>query len=185
MSDTDDKHCLFFDALGNGPRDVRLIERPIREVVEDGKIIVPRAYGLCWEVTGPLHFVEDGGFMLDAAAVDWLIAKLTAWRDAPRLAARLKPEVVAAAHGYQLLRTSAGEWGTLWQDNEDDPNDGETVWHADEAAARLDYEDSTGQRRCESCGTYRDSEERSVDEDGIYTCTDESACSAACAAKGG
>lgn len=149
-------------------------------IIEDA---LPPSYG-GERLTGRYGMVSlVGSSLCSEAGIRDAIDKLTAWLDAPRLAARLKPEVVAAAHGHQLLRTSAGEWGTLWQDNEDDPNDGETVWHADEAAARLDYEDSTGQRRCESCGTYRDSEERSVDEDGIYTCTDESACSAACAAK--
>lgn len=36
---------------------------------------------------------------------------------------------------------------------------------------------------CHVGEVYRDSEERSVDEDGIYTCVDETACSAAIAAK--
>lgn len=109
-----------------------------------------------------------------------LIAKLTAWLDAQRLVARKMPMVVASVDGYKLLRTSAGEWGTMWCDNEgdhdDDRNDGDVVWHASEAEARTDYEDSTGQRRCESCGEYRDRGDLDVDPDGIYTCADPSAC---------
>lgn len=40
-----------------------------------------------------------------------LVAKLTAWLDAPRLAARETAEVVASDQAGDLLRTSAGEWG--------------------------------------------------------------------------
>lgn len=184
MTDTTDapNHCLFFDAKGNGPSAVRLIDREVRELVEDGAVVVPRAFGLCWEVTGQLHFVEDGGFMLDAGGVTWLRDKLTAWLDAPRLAARETAEVVAEFGGVKLLRTTAGEWGTqeTFPVSEGDyPAD----WYRTESAARADFRDTTGTSRCELCGTYRD--DHDVDEDGIYTCTDEhkAACEAACAKK--
>ena len=181
--DTDDKQCLFFDARGCGPSSVRLIERDVREYADGGKVIVPRAFGLCWEVTdaaGPLRFVEDGGFMLDAAAVDWLIAKLTAWRDAPRLAARETAEVVARddEYGFRLLRTTAGEWGVLWQDNEDNEADGEIYWYATEAEGRAAYRDETGKVSCESCARFINHDDATVDGEGIYTCADESACGA-------
>ena len=129
MTDTTDtpNHCLFFDAKGlffdakgNGPSAVRLIDREVRELVEDGKTVVPRAFGLCWEVTGPLRFVEDGGFMLDAGGVTWLRDKLTAWLDAPRLAAREKAEVVETRPARDgtgdtnLVRTADfGEWAVI------------------------------------------------------------------------
>ena len=192
MTDTTDapNHCLFFDAKGlffdakgNGPSAVRLIDREVRELVEDGKTVVPRAFGLCWEVTGPLHFVEDGGFMLDAGGVTWLRDKLTAWLDAPRLAAREKAEVVAeftdefGTRTY-LVRTTAGEWG-VGDSHELDP-----VSWGDESDARDLFRECTDTSRCELCGTYRD--DHDVDEDGIYTCTAEhkTACEAACAKKG-
>mgnify|MGYP003501946874 CR=1 FL=1 len=193
MTDTTDapNHCLFFDAKGlffdakgNGPSAVRLIDREVRELVEDGKTVVPRAFGLCWEVTGPLHFVEDGGFMLDAGGVTWLRDKLTAWLDAPRLAAREKAEVVAEftdEYGTRtyLVRTPF-EWGVA-----DDPlaRLGAT-WSVHEGVARELFREATGTSACDLCGTYRD--DHDVDEDGIYTCTAErkTECEAACAKKG-
>lgn len=183
MTDTTPNHCLFFDANGNGPSEIRLIDREIREHVENGEVIVPRAFGLCWEVVGPLHFVEAGGFMLDTERVTWLRDRLTTWLDAPRLAARETAAVVASTVDYALVTTTAGEWGVTWRDNEDDLADGDTEWFASEILARSDFREATGTTCCELCGTYRD--DHDVDEDGIHTCTDEhkAACEAACATK--
>lgn len=176
MSDTDDKQCLFFDARGCGPSAVRLIEREIREHTENGKVIVPRAFGLCWEVAGgDLRFVEDGGFFLESTNVDWLIAKLTAWRDAPRLEARKTPTVVADRDGFRLLTTTSGEWGIA---------DDECIgWLSSEDEARHQFRDATGTVSCEACARFIDHEDAAVDSEGIYTCDDEAACGAAYDAK--
>ena len=122
-------------------------------------------------------------FAVDEEGARDLVAKLTAWIDAPRLAAREKVEVVAEFGGVKLLRTTAGEWGTqeTFPVSEGDyPAD----WYRTESAARADFRDTTGTSRCELCGTYRD--DHDVDNDGIYTCTDEhkAACEAVCAKKG-
>ena len=109
-ADNQSPTCLFFDSNGNGPSELRIIKREIREVIEGGETVAPRAFGLCWEVTGALHFVEDGGLMLDTEVATWLRDKLTAWLDAPRLAARETAEVVARDGNAVLLRT-AFEWG--------------------------------------------------------------------------
>jgi hypothetical protein len=103
---------------------------------------------------------------------------LTAWLDAPRLAARKTPTVVAEFGGVALLKTSAGEWGIVFPDEFDGERD--VDWCADEAEARGEFRAATGASRCESCGTYRD--DHDCDEEGICTCADETACSAACAA---
>ena len=169
MSDTD-KQCLFFDARGCGPSAVRLIEREIREHIENGEVIVPRAFGLCWEVTdaaGPLRFVEDGGFMLEANTATWLRDQLSAWLDAPRLAARETAEVVAQdgkyGCGYELLRSSAGEWGVLWRDG--DGSLPSVHWHTDERQAREEYATERDMALC-ICGAECDADEidRSGDE---------------------
>ena len=89
-----------------------------------------------------------------------LIAQLTAWLDAPRLAARETAEVVARddEHGFRLLRTTAGEWGVLCQDNEDDEDDGEIRWHATERLAREEYATERGKALC-ICGAEEDDDE--------------------------
>jgi hypothetical protein len=138
-ADNESPTCLFFDANGNGPSELRIIKREIREVVEGGETVVPRAFGLCWEVTGPLHFVEDGGLMLDTEVATWLRDKLTAWLDAPRLAARETAEVVAEVEGFRLLRTTAGEWAVRWPCDDDDEIDWDT-----EVVARQNFKDITG-----------------------------------------
>lgn len=75
------------------------------------------------------------------------------------------------------------EWGVLWQDNEDDHEDGEVNWYATEATAREAFRDATDTVSCESCARFIDHKDADVDEDGIYTCADETACSAAIRAK--
>ena len=89
-----------------------------------------------------------------------IIAQLTAWLDAPRLAARETAEVVARddEHGFRLLRTTAGEWGVLCQDNEDDEDDGEIRWHATERLAREEYATERGKALC-ICGAEEDDDE--------------------------
>ncbi len=177
MSDSDNNQCLFFDARGCGPSSVRLTDRNVREIVEDGKTVVPRAFGLCWEVTdaaGPLRFVEDGGFMLTTETATWLRDKLTAWLDAPRLAARATAEVVAQEIVYGvrfcLLRTPH-EWGV------GDDSDPVVEWYTGpdaERLARTDYAESRGKALC-ICGAECDADEidRSGDEPQCPTCVAE------------
>jgi hypothetical protein len=72
-----------------------------------------------------------------------LIAQLTAWLDAPRLAARetaeVVAEVVAEVEGFRLLRTTAGEWAVRWPCDDDDEIDWDT-----EVVARQNFKDITG-----------------------------------------
>lgn len=104
-----------------------------------------------------------------------LIAKLTAWLDAPRLAARKTPTVVAERDGIRLLTTSDGEWGVA--------DDESPVWLSCETEARYEFRAATGAVSCESCARFIDHDDAECDDDGIYTCADETACSASCAAK--
>ena len=68
-----------------------------------------------------------------------LIAQLTAWLDAPRLAARETAEVVVEVEGFRLLRTTAGEWAVRWPCDDDDEIDWDT-----EVVARQNFKDITG-----------------------------------------
>lgn len=106
-----------------------------------------------------------------------LIAKLTAWLDAPRLAARKTPTVVAERDGIRLLTTSDGEWGIA------DADDESPGWLSCEDDARCEFRGATGTVSCESCARFIDHDDAECDDDGIYTCADETACSASCAAK--
>lgn len=178
---TDEKNlCLFFDARGNGPSEIRLIPREVREERDGDQVVVPRAFGLCWEVSRSLHFVENGGFVLTDDVATWLRDELTAWLDKPRLDARKSPTVVASddESDIHLVRTQY-EWGLTWG-NDYDPDD---PWYATESEAREAFRIETGTVSCESCERFIGRDAADVDEDGIYTCADETACSAACAAK--
>lgn len=106
-----------------------------------------------------------------------------AWLDAPRLAARKTPTVVASHGAVDLVRTASGEWGVRWR--LEDVDDGATgnAWHLTEADARADFRDDTGTVSCESCARFIEHDDAHVDADGIYTCADETACSAAIRAK--
>ena len=89
-----------------------------------------------------------------------LIAKLSAWLDAPRLAARATAEVVAQdgkyGCGYELLRSSAGEWGVLWRDG--DGSLPSVHWHTDERQAREEYATERDMALC-ICGAECDEDE--------------------------
>ena len=112
-----------------------------------------------------------------------LIAKLSAWLDAPRLAARKTPTVVASHGAVDLVRTASGEWGVRWRLEDVDDGATDTAWHLTEADARADFRDDTGTVSCESCARFIEHDDAHVDADGIYTCADETACSAAIRAK--
>lgn len=186
MTTNDDTHCLFFNAQGDGPSTVRLIKREVRKEFEGGQVVVPRAFGLCWEVVGPLRFVEDGGFMLTADTATWLRDALTAWLDAPRLAARANPEIVARDGDDVLVRT-AFEWGVGTIDEPGHSDDApvglratvEAVWFpidsrinpADvERDARRLYAEERGKVLCE-CGAEVDSDDAVTDsDDGLDLC---------------
>ena len=174
--DNTDSMCLFFDEQGNGPSEIKLFKTDIRELSDGGKVISPRAFGLRWRTTGLLHFVEDGGFMLEARTVEWLRDQLTAWLDAPRLAARETAEVVAqdGKYGccYELLRSSAGEWGVLWRDG--DGSLPSVHWHTDERQAREEYATERDMALC-ICGAECDADEidRSGDEPQCPKCVAE------------
>ena len=124
------------------------------------------------------HDVETGRdttARLDETDAATLRDALTAWLDAPRLAARKTPTVVAERDGIRLLTTSSGEWGVA--------DDESPSWLSCEAEARCEFRYATGTVSCESCARFIERGDACVDDDGIYTCADETACSAACAAK--
>ena len=90
-------------------------------------------------------FASAGGYQMDEATVDWLIAGLTAWKHAPRDAARAEAEPVIRADGYILAKTTLGEWGVA---EEGEPG---SAWFADEDQARGHFAAVRGFARCESC----------------------------------
>lgn len=103
-----------------------------------------------------------GASLRSEAGIRDAIAKLTAWLDAPRLAARETAEVVASDGDSRLLRSSAGEWGVMYSD---DGEHIETVWHLDEREARVSYAEMRDKALC-ICGAECDADEidRSGDE---------------------
>lgn len=116
------------------------------------------------------HDVETGRdtiARLDETDAATLRDTLTAWLDAPRLAARATAEVVAQdgkyGCGYELLRSSAGEWGVLWRDG--DGSLPSVHWHTDERQAREEYATERDMDLC-ICGAECDADEidRSGDE---------------------
>lgn len=171
---TDDKpipdRCLFFTESGAGPSECRLIIRDVREQRIAGQVAVPRAFGLCWRTESPPFFVEDGGFMLTTDTATWLRDQLTAWLDAPRLAARETPEVVAEIGGVRLLRADS-EWGVLWQSN---GGDTEGCWYPSEAEAREVFCVETRTVECYECGRFVNYAD--VEKEGIYNCPDGAGC---------
>ena len=124
------------------------------------------------------HDVETGRdtiARLDETDAATLRDALTAWLDAPRLAARATAEVVASdefdddAHVY-LLRTTDGEWGVRFVD---DSGRRKVVadWHTGpdaERTARADYADARNKAIC-ICGA-------EVGEDEIDRSGDEPQC---------
>ncbi len=111
------------------------------------------------------HDVETGRdtiARLDETDAATLRDALTAWLDAPRLAARATAEVVASDGDSRLLRSSAGEWGVMYSD---DGEHIETVWHLDEREARVSYAEMRDMALC-ICGAECDADEidRSGDE---------------------
>ena len=123
-----------------------------------------------------------------------LVAKLTAWLDAPRLAAR-KPISsctvidVDYSTGVAFIKSAAGEWGVIdsdglshapgWLDAPGMLHD----WYATEAEGRAAYRSETGKVSCESCAQFIDHDAATVDSEGIYTCADVSTCGAGIATK--
>ena len=79
-------------------------------------------------VVGCLTLLES---LIEEEARD-LVAKLTAWLDAPRLAARATPTVAMAHGGVELIQTTANEWGVRY-----DP--GAPVEWTDEPTARAEF----------------------------------------------
>lgn len=149
-------------------------------IIEDA---LPPSYG-GERLTGRYGMVSlVGASLRSEAGVRDAIAKLTAWLDAPRLAARKTPTVVASHGAVDLVRTASGEWGVRWRLEDVDDGATDTAWHLTEADARADFRDDTGTVSCESCARFIEHDDAHVDADGIYTCADETACSAAIRAK--
>lgn len=108
-----------------------------------------------------------------------LVAKLTAWLDAPRLAARKTPTVVASDAGVELLRTAAGEWASVEYpaDHTTAHADTTLTWYGGAAAernARTDYANARGKALC-ICGAEcaEDEIDRSGDEPQCPKCVAE------------
>lgn len=115
-----------------------------------------------------------GASLRSEAGIRDAITKLTAWLDAPRLAARATAEVVAQEIVYGvrfcLLRTSH-EWGV------GDDSDPVVEWYTGpdaERLARTDYAESRGKALC-ICGAECDADEidRSGDEPQCPKCVAE------------
>ena len=105
-----------------------------------------------------------------------LVAKLTAWLDAPRLAARATADAVEwvteVDETVMLLHTSAGEWGVRCVDRGTGHVD--TNWFTTERDGRGHYADLRGKAIC-ICGAEVDEDEidRSGDEPQCPKCVDE------------
>lgn len=93
---TDRHHSLFFTRSGAGPDNVALWLEPVSSIAGGvfGRTIGLRVGPHESDEFGrlPLFFATAGGYQMDEATVDWLIAGLTAWKHAPRDAARLRAE---------------------------------------------------------------------------------------------
>lgn len=98
---------------------------------------------------------------------------LTAAIDAPRLAARLNPEVVASDAGVELLRTAHDEWAAVEYpaDHATAHADVTLTWHAGpdaERSARTDYANARGKALCVTgCEV---SEDEIADAGGVPMC---------------
>ena len=105
-----------------------------------------------------------------------LVAKLTAWLDAPRLAARATADAVEwvteVDETVMLLHTSAGEWGVRCVDRGTGHVD--TNWFTTERDGRGHYADLRGKAIC-ICGAEVDEDEidRSGEEPQCPKCVDE------------
>ena len=114
---------------------------------------------------------EIASVALDEARVDELIEKLTAWRSAPRLAAREHAEVVLSEQMVDvtiaLLKTSAGEWGvcTTYSDEEAAPD---LDWFPNETAARAQFYTLIGCVTCDGCDELVDRDDATDHGDGYY-----------------
>lgn len=106
---------------------------------------------------------------LDAAGVDALIAKLTAWKNEPRDAARAAAEVVAEDDGVRLLKTSTGEWG-VQVEHEIAGAWAEAEWHTYEATARGMYAGVRGKVPCECCSAEIDEDDAINTPDDVPVC---------------
>jgi hypothetical protein len=138
------------------------------DIVRDGKRVMGLLLGFPAQ-----HRVEH---IFTETSVAAIRDALTTWLDAPRLAARATPINVASHGGVDLLRTAAGEWAVVYAPGE------AIVWTSDEHEACREFATESMTIRCESCARFIDHADACVDEDGIYTCVDETACSAAIAA---
>ncbi len=161
--------------------------------IDDDKDVIGRLCALSW--FDGVRSEYDLLVNVDEDDARELVAKLTAWLDAPRLAARdhltgIVPVACCYSTGVALIQSRAGEWGVVdadWLSMA--PNIGlESTgamrdWYATEVEARAAYRDETGKVICESCARFIDHDDAECDDDGIYTCADETACSAACASK--
>ena len=111
-----------------------------------------------------------GTSLRSEAGVRDAIAKLTAWLDAPRLAARETADAVEwvteVDETVMLLHTSAGEWGVRCVDRGTGHVD--TNWFTTERDGRGHYADLRGKAIC-ICGA-------EVDEDEIDRSGDEPQC---------
>lgn len=155
---TDRHHSLFFTRSGAGPDNVALWLEPVPSIAGGvfGRTIGLRVGPHESDEFGrlPLFFATAGGYQMDEATVDWLIAGLTAWKHAPRDAARAAAEVVHRDDTVEvaLVKTSLGEWGVrLDVEAEEGGIRYETSWYTGDAAeveARRHY---NGERDVESC----------------------------------
>lgn len=120
--------------------------------------------------------LDDVIMYVDEPGARDLVAKLTAWLDAPRIAARETPEVVASDRHVELLRTSADEWGVR-EVLGDGSYHQDIDWHSSPGAERAAREQYATERDKGLCITGCEVDIDDLDESG-----DEPLCSA-CVAK--
>ncbi len=148
-------------------------------IIEDA---LPPSYG-GERLTGRYGMVSlVGASLRSEAGVRDAIAKLTAWLDAPRLAARATAEVVASDAVFDddpmndpittvtLLRTTFGEWGVRCTE----PGKVDEDWFTAERDGRGHFADLRGKALC-ICGAEVDENEidRSGDEPQCPKCVAE------------
>lgn len=193
----DARFCNFFDADGNGPDHVYMTDECVNNIAHDKAMreLCPNTYSrnfmLSFDRSGLDCAVTDfkaGGYTLSEDGARWLIGRLTAWLDAPRLAARANPEIVAAEvidpHDcalpvIALVRTSAGEWGVgcapSLTSGIETAGDSAPDWFTGDRAehdARSLYAQERDMSYCGECKREVDGDLHQLGEDGPDACED-------------
>lgn len=103
----DARFCNFFDDAGNGPDHVYMTDEVVNNVHHDKVMreVAPNTHRRTFMLSFDRNPEDDvhatkfkaGGYTLSEEGARWLVGRLTAWLDAPRLAA--PPVLVESADG--------------------------------------------------------------------------------------